>query len=93
MPVLDLGACDGVLIHALNLQKAAARDKSGMFAWGVRRGSPCAKLFAEVQPVGRIDAGKPYLLLEKANLLVGEALRRYETEGGCPSDHAVNVIN
>lgn len=54
LPVLDSGACDGVLIHALNLQGAATRDKSGMFAWVVRKGYASVNAFAEVQPVWRL---------------------------------------
>ena len=53
----------------------------GMFGWAVRKGYASANPFADVQPVGRVEAGKPQLRIEEAKLFIDEALRRYDQKG------------
>jgi len=53
----------------------------GMFAWAVRRGYAPVNPFGDVQPVGRVEAGKPQLRIEEAKLFIDEALRRYDHKG------------
>ena len=50
----------------------------GFFLWAVREGHVEHSPFKEVQPIGRVSAGKPQLRIEEAKLFVDEALRRFD---------------
>jgi len=53
----------------------------GLFTWAVRKGYASVNAFADVPPVGRVEAGKPQLRIEEAKLFIDEALRRYDQKG------------
>ena len=53
----------------------------GLFTWAVHKGYASVNPFADIRPVGRIEAGKPQLRIEEAKLFISEALRRYDQKG------------
>lgn len=50
----------------------------GFFIWAVRTGHIEHNPLKEVQPLGRVSAGKPQLRIEEAKLFVDTALRRFD---------------
>jgi hypothetical protein len=55
-----------------------------VFAWAVRKGYAPQNPFATVQPVGRVNAGKPQLRIDEAQRFVTTALARFDEQGALP---------
>ncbi|WP_146140977.1 site-specific integrase, partial [Haliangium sp. UPWRP_2] len=52
-----------------------------VYAWAVRQGFAQYNPFANVQPVGRVNAGKPQLRIDEAQRFVTTALARFDEQG------------
>lgn len=53
----------------------------GFFLWAVRVGHLERNPFKEVQPIGRVSAGKPQLRIEEAKHFIDTALQRFDLQG------------
>lgn len=57
------------------------RLAQGFFGWAVRRGYLILNPFKDVQPVGRVSAGKPQLRIEEARPFAETAFRLFDETG------------
>lgn len=70
-----------MLLDPIEVYAFARPQRRGLFIWAVRTGYIAHNPFKEVQPIGRVSAGKPQLRIEEARLFVDEALRRFDQRG------------